>query len=98
MNIGHAIKTIREKRKISQTQLAKRVDVTQAFLSLVEKGTREPSLDTVKKISAQLNVPQQVLMLLACDEKSKAGKYSKYIHQIVSALDDVLRDIGPIQA
>ncbi len=98
MSIGLAIKTVREKRSLSQTELAKRVRVTQAFLSYIEKGSREPSFELIDQISKELEVPQQVLLLLACDKRSKAGRYSKYLHNIASALDDVLRNLGPAQA
>lgn len=49
------IKKIREERKLSQDDLAKRLGVTRAVISQYETGKRQPKLDQLKKIAAALN-------------------------------------------
>lgn len=39
-NIGQKIKELRQKAGISQTDLAQKIDVKPAFISLVEKGDK----------------------------------------------------------
>lgn len=49
------IHEFRKKAKISQKRLAKHLGVSQTSVSLYEKGLREPSLDTIKKLADALN-------------------------------------------
>lgn len=44
MNIGENIKNIRETRGISQKQLAKEVQVSQAMICQLERGSKTPNL------------------------------------------------------
>ena len=95
MNIGEAIKFLRSKRDISQVQLADKIEITQGFLSLIEKGEREPGFELIKKIASTLHVPEQLIFLLACQKKTKQKQYSRPLNKIALALDDILREITP---
>lgn len=55
--IGRRIRTLREARGISLSELARRAGVGKATLSGVETGTRNPTLETLWAITAQLGVP-----------------------------------------
>ena len=90
MNIGYAVKLLRTKRKMSQQTLAKKLNVTQGFLSLVEKNDREPTSRMLEEISKKLAVPKELLLLLACDTSKKDKVFSKQLKKIANALDDML--------
>lgn len=45
------LKEIREKRNMTQTELAYKVGVTQRHISFIEKGDRKPSLENAFKIA-----------------------------------------------
>lgn len=49
------IKKVREYRKLSQDDLAKRLGVTRAVISQYETGKRQPKLDQLIRISDVLN-------------------------------------------
>lgn len=49
------IKTFRKKAKISQKKLSEYLGVSQISVSLYERGLREPSLATIKKLATALN-------------------------------------------
>ncbi len=51
------ITAFREYRGIKQAQLAKMVNISPAYLSQLESGTREGSMKIMKAIAAALNVP-----------------------------------------
>lgn len=55
MTLGEKIRTLREVRRLSLREFARRLDVTAAFLSDIELGRRYPSADVMARIAAGLN-------------------------------------------
>lgn len=55
--LNENIKRIREERGMTQKQLADKVGISGAFMSLIEKGTNKPSDENLKKIANALDVP-----------------------------------------
>ena len=52
----HRIAELRREKNLSQTGLAMRLNVSQKAVSAYENGTHQPSIDTLKKMSAIFNV------------------------------------------
>lgn len=69
MNYGNAIRVARAVRNLSQKDLAERVKLDSSYISLIEKGIRKPSLDTLESIARGLQIPMDLVMLLASDEQ-----------------------------
>lgn len=91
MQIGKAIKRLRVREEVTQQQLAKQVGISQGYLSLVEKGEREPDLELVKKITAALNIPKQLTLLLTtCETKPELNKFRKHLKSIITTLQDLI--------
>lgn len=59
---GHVVRKWRISRKISQGQLAKESDLDRTFISLLERGQRQPSLQTIFAISTVLKVSADELI------------------------------------
>ena len=57
MTIGENIKRIRLEKKLKQTDLAKKMGVSQAMIAQYEKGSRHPKIDTLDRIANALGVP-----------------------------------------
>lgn len=53
----NAIKTAREFKKLSQTDLATRVGCTQTHISALERGEKTASPTLAKKLAAELSLP-----------------------------------------
>lgn len=70
MNIGRAIRFARAARGISQQQLAGRVDISPSYLSLVETGRKDPSIQLIRAIAKGLRISEDVLFLTAIDYES----------------------------
>lgn len=68
MNIGQAIQLARTKRKLSQAALATRAGLSVSYLSLLERGKRDPPLSTLKKIAAALVMPIEILFFLGAED------------------------------
>ena len=49
------LKVARERRQLTQTQMADALGVAKSTYSLYESGKREPNVQTIKKISDILN-------------------------------------------
>lgn len=102
MNIGEKIKEKREKLGISQRELARRIEMSGQMISKIESGSSTPSIDTINKIAAILNVQVSALLddnneesfsyKLICDiEKACITKSKGSIpHDIFQVLSDDL--------
>lgn len=61
MSIGHAIKQARSERGLTQQQLANRAGISITSLYYIESDTNSPSVRTLSKIAAALEVPVSAL-------------------------------------
>ena len=81
MDLGNAIKHLRQQKGIKQNSLAEKSGITQTYLSPIENNVKEPNITTLKIICENLNVPLPVLFFLAIDsndivpEKRNAFKH-----------------------
>lgn len=65
--VGKTIKVIREEAKMTQEDLAKKVGVTAATISLYESGLRKPEMDKIKLISSALGTSEALLLGIEAD-------------------------------
>jgi transcriptional regulator with XRE-family HTH domain len=73
MNVGRAIKLCRSGRNFTQAELSRRAGVSAATISLIETGERDASLNTLSSIALALNVPLEILVFLASDQRELSG-------------------------
>jgi transcriptional regulator with XRE-family HTH domain len=59
------------RRQISMTQVAQQSGLSQQMISYVERGMRSPTLDTLLRISAALNVDLSTLLKAASKAKPR---------------------------
>ncbi len=69
MNIGKAIKLCRTQRSLNQNELSSLAGISPSYLSMLERGKRDPNLSTVQQIADGLNIPVSILVFLAADEE-----------------------------
>lgn len=60
--IGENLQNIRNSRNLSLGQLAERTGLSKAVLSQMEKGNSNPTINTIWKIAAALQVPYSALL------------------------------------
>lgn len=54
--LGENLKKLRLKKKLSQGDLAKKLEVDRAYISNIENGRMNPTLSTLEKIAGALAV------------------------------------------
>lgn len=62
MNIGDNIKKIRKEKKLSQSELAASLEISQSYLSDLENNRKNLGIKTVEKIAKKLEVTTSYLM------------------------------------
>lgn len=72
--LGDFIRHQRRIAELSQRELAKLADLSDAYLSQLERGLHEPSVRVLNGLSQALNVPAERLMrFLGRDDGSETG-------------------------
>ena len=79
--IGRRIKMYRLKAKITQATLAERLDVSDKYISAVERGATKVSLDRIDEIATLLNITL-INILSDCDTSSPTYGDSEIIELI----------------
>ncbi|SHJ32156.1 helix-turn-helix domain-containing protein [Desulfofundulus thermosubterraneus] len=59
---GEKIRALREERGYTLQDLARRANLSLSYLSEIERGSKRPSLKTIEKLAAALNVPRAQLI------------------------------------
>lgn len=52
---GDLLKTLRQRHNISQEKLAEKCDLHRTYISLLERGLRQPTLSTIFKIASAID-------------------------------------------
>lgn len=61
-NLGVNIKKHRKDLKLTQRELGIQIDVSEAYIRFLEKGTRKPSIDVLGKLADTLKVEPYELL------------------------------------
>lgn len=61
---GKVLRELRENRKLSQEKLAEFCDLDRTYISLLERGLRQPTLTTLFRLSDALNIKPSELVEL----------------------------------
>ena len=61
--IGKNIKHFRKEKKISQVELSTSCDITQTYLSQIEHGLKNVSINVLISIAKALSIPLQFLFI-----------------------------------
>lgn len=76
MTLGSAIKLIRTAKGVKQITLAGQLEVSPNYISLVEKGRREPSVSFLRKLAGKLGVPVGLFFLWQDTEDPIVGAHN----------------------
>ncbi|WP_041598579.1 helix-turn-helix domain-containing protein [Hahella chejuensis] len=71
---GLALKTARSSKGFTQEQLALNSNLDRTFISMLERGQRQPSLTSILSISESLNIPAYELIRQTMEIMDKNNK------------------------
>ena len=82
--IGRRIKAAREKKRLTQEQLAELVDLSPMHVSVIERGVKLPKLETLINIANILDVSADELLQDVVNNQTKlyASEASELINQL----------------
>jgi transcriptional regulator with XRE-family HTH domain len=73
--LGKTIRILRQAKGLKASELASDAKISTSFLSLLENGERQPSLDVIRRISKALGIPSEALVLMGMgDQTSLSSK------------------------
>lgn len=91
MDIGKRIRNLREAKKLKVTELARKSFISQPYLSDIEKGKAQPSIDTLKAIC-------EILEISLSDFFGELTKFSPHAIQLLNntkkLTDEELESLG----
>ena len=61
---GETIRELRKAHRISQEKLAEISNLDRSFISLLECGRKQPSLETIFQLAKAFNLPASKILLL----------------------------------
>lgn len=103
MTFGEKVKTIREKKGLSQSALAERMDISQQAVAKYEKIVEQPKLPTVRKIAEALKVSISELVddwtrFTPEEISSDIDKDTVYesSHRLIEALESIEKEDGEL--
>lgn len=68
MNIGNAIKQVRQHFEVSQVELSEKTGLSQTSISQIESGAKNPSKSSIKKICDAFEIPEAILYVMGMED------------------------------
>lgn len=75
--INRVLKLIRQFHRLSQTDLAQRLEISKPFLSQIESGKKRPTLELIERYAQEFQIPASTLMMFAEKLSGSAQSISK---------------------
>lgn len=95
VNVGLRIKNIRIEKNLLLKEVADRCGVSSSLLSQIEKGTANPSLNTIKSIAQALEVPIFNFFIETEGENYNVNILKKEDRKIITTKDIIYELISP---
>ncbi|RQT29117.1 helix-turn-helix domain-containing protein [Burkholderia contaminans] len=87
--LGEALRLVRVYHDLSQSQLCTELGVSNSYVSEIESGKKQPTLELLQKYSAEFGIPVSSLMFFAenLDDPKPTDKLRKMAaSQVISLL------------
>jgi transcriptional regulator with XRE-family HTH domain len=90
--LGKILRDIRMFNEITLTELSSEFKLSQGYLSEIELGKKEPTLEVIQKYSEKFNVPVSAMMFFIehKNEPEAIKSFRKFVSGKVSKLFDYL--------
>lgn len=86
MKLGDVIKKCRKLRGLTQSQVSISANMSESYLSLLEKNKREPSLTSLESIAQALKIPVSILVFLGSEQNNISELTEDQIDSLTSSI------------
>ena len=73
MTLGQTIKYLRQSKRLSQVDLANRLEISASYLSQLEGGKRQATIPLLRRIAGELGAPSALLFAAALAGEGEAS-------------------------
>lgn len=87
VDIGSALRMVREAKDLKLSVVAKTANISSPFLTLIERGQRQPSLMVLHKLANALQVPVEALILASQPENGSFRSTDDRANRIVESVE-----------
>tara|TARA_R110000772_G_scaffold35637_6_gene85829 strand:+ start:456 stop:761 length:306 start_codon:yes stop_codon:yes gene_type:complete len=91
--IGKGLSTIRRFRNMTQSDLAKKINSTQEYISKIEAEIHTPQKDMIKKIADALDVSPILIVWFGVTEKDIANDKVELYRTLKPTIDKLLNSL-----
>lgn len=86
INLGEKIRYLRRNKGLTQQQLADKADIDYSYIGAIERGEKNPTLETIEKIAAGLEIEIYKLFFFAgnTEESEKTDREIGHIVNLCS--------------
>ena len=95
MNYGKGLKLARAIADLNQKDLALKAGLDPSHISLIEKGTRKPSLEALEKLSQALGIPSDLFLLMAFDKEDLKLRNPEELQRAVESIARLVLQYAP---
>ena len=92
MNYGKALKIARAIAGLQQNELARLAHVNPSLISLIEKGRRRPSVNTIERLARALRIPGHLFALLAAEGRDLNIANAHQLRDVAQSLASLILD------
>lgn len=85
--IGIRLKRLRQRKKISQEILAEKIGISPKYVSSIERGQENPTLDVVIKLALALGVEIEEVFAIS-EEESAPKKLQSLVDRLLKEEDE----------
>lgn len=93
MNIGNAIKELRQQKGFKQSDFAVKCGLSQSYLSSIEKGRKDPTISVLKQIASSLSIPTPVLVFFAIDIEDVVESKKDAFNMLEPSIKGLINDV-----
>ena len=93
-DLAKRLRSMRNLLDLTQSALAERVGITQAYLAELEKGTKRPSLAVLEKLCSALNCSADYLLGLSGNKSYRTMREETLPGDLKSLTPEVLRIVA----
>ena len=84
---GQNVRKFRQTRNWSQAELAEKIDISDAFMAHIERGTRGASMETIELLARCFEIPYTALFE---ENMSETTNYSQVLFSLETELKEKL--------